>query len=136
LSDANVVRGRGVAWQDSYNALAMGQTAVIADVEVNKKTGKVTVTHVYHATGADLAVYPGGIANQISGATIMGVSWTLAEQLRFTRTHVASSDFVTYPILRFKDAPKVTPIVIQWDTYSNTPYAAGIGESGVVAVPA
>jgi nicotinate dehydrogenase subunit B len=136
LSDANVVRGRGVAWQDSYNALAMGQTAVIADVEVNKKTGKVTVKHVYHATGADLAVYPDGIANQISGATIMGVSWTLAEQLRFTRTHVASSDFVTYPILRFKDAPKVTPIVIQWDTYSNTPYAAGIGESGVVAVPA
>jgi CO/xanthine dehydrogenase Mo-binding subunit len=136
LSDANVVRGRGVAWQDSYNALAMGQTAVIADVEVNKKTGKVTVKHAYHATGADLAVYPGGIANQISGATIMAASWTLTEQLRFSRTRVASGDFVTYPILRFKDAPKVTPIVIQWNKYSNTPYAAGIGESGVVAVPA
>jgi nicotinate dehydrogenase subunit B len=136
VSDADVVRGRGVAWQDSYNALAMGQTAVIADVEVNKKTGKVAVKHVYHATSANLAVYPDGIANQISGATIMAVSWTLTEQLRFTRTHVASDDFVTYPILRFKDAPQVTPIVIQWDTYANTPYAAGIGESGVVAVPA
>jgi CO/xanthine dehydrogenase Mo-binding subunit len=66
----------------------------------------------------------------------MAASWTLTEQLRFSRTRVASTDFVTYPILRFKDAPKVTPIVIQWNTYSNTPYAAGIGESGVVAVPA
>jgi len=30
----------------------------------------------------------------------------------------------------------VTPIVVQWDTYSETPYAAGVGEDGVVATPA
>jgi CO/xanthine dehydrogenase Mo-binding subunit len=136
LSDANVVTGRGVAWQDVYNPIAMAQTAAIADVEVNKKTGKVTVKHVYHAMSPGLAVFPDGIANQIVGGTVQALSWTLVEQVGFTRTHVASSDFVSYPLLRFKDAPKVTPIVIQWDTYSDTPYTAGVGESPVVAVPA
>jgi len=136
VSDANVVTGRGVAWQDVYNPIAMAPTAAIADVEVNKKTGKVTVKHVYHALSAGLAVYPDGIANQIVGGTVQSISWTLVEQVVFTKTHVASSDFVSYPILRFKDAPKVTPIVIQWDTYSDTPYTAGVGESPVVAVPA
>ena len=111
---------------------AMAQTATIADIEVNKKTGKVTVKHVYQAVSAGLAVYPDGIANQIVGGTVMGVSWTLAEQLRFSRTNVASSDFVTYPILRFKDTPKVTPIVIQWGA-TGTPYTAGVGEATSVA---
>jgi nicotinate dehydrogenase subunit B len=136
LADADVVTGRGVAWQSTYNPIAMAPTAVIADVEVNKKTGKVTVKHVYHALSAGLAVYPDGITNQIVGGTVQSISWTLVEQVRFTRTRVASSDFVSYPILRFKEAPAVTPILIQWDSYSNTPYTAGIGESPVVAVPA
>jgi nicotinate dehydrogenase subunit B len=136
LSDANVVAGRGVAWQDVYNPIAMAPTAVIADVEVNKKTGKITVKHVYHALSAGLAVYPDGIENQIVGGTVQSLSWTLVEQVAFTKTHVASNDFVTYPLLRFKDAPQVTPIVIQWDTYTDTPYTAGVGESPVVGVPA
>jgi nicotinate dehydrogenase subunit B len=136
LSDANIVTGRGVAWQDIYNPIAMAPTAAIADIEVNKKTGKITVKHVYHALSAGLSVYPDGIANQIVGGTVQSLSWTLSEQVAFTKTHVASSDFVTYPLLRFKDAPQVTPIVIQWDTYSNSPYTAGVGESPVVAVPA
>ena len=136
LSDANVVTGRGVAWQDTYNPIAMAQTAAIVDVEVNKKTGKVTVKHVYQAMSAGLGVYPDGIANQIVGGTTQAVSWALTEQVQFGKTNVTSLDFVSYPILRFKDAPKVTPIVIQWDTYSGTPYTAGVGEVPVVAVPA
>jgi nicotinate dehydrogenase subunit B len=136
LSDANVVRGRGVAWQNAYSTGTMAQTAVIADIEVNKTTGHVAVKHVYHAMSPGLAVYPGGIENQIVGGTIMGVSWVLREQLVHGRTNVASSDFVTYPLLRFKDAPQVTPIVIQWDTYSDNPFGAGVGELPVIAVPA
>jgi CO/xanthine dehydrogenase Mo-binding subunit len=136
LSDANIVTGRGVALNNVHHAVTNGVTAAIADVEVNKKTGKVTVKHVYHATSVGLAVYPDGIANQIAGATVQAVSWTLTEALRYSKTNVASGDFVTYPILRFKDAPKVTPIVVQWNTYSATPYTAGVGEEGVVATPA
>jgi CO/xanthine dehydrogenase Mo-binding subunit len=136
LSDANIVTGRGVALNNVHHAVTNGVTAAIADVEVNKKTGKVTVKHVYQVAATGLAVYPDGIANQLSGATVQAVSWTLTEAIRYSKTNVTSGDFVTYPILRFKDTPKVTPIVVQWNTYSETPYAAGIGEDGVVATPA
>ena len=46
LSDANVVTGRGVAWSNADNPATYAQTAAIADIEVNKKTGKITVKHV------------------------------------------------------------------------------------------
>jgi CO/xanthine dehydrogenase Mo-binding subunit len=114
LSDANVVTGRGVAWSNADNNTTNAQTAAVADVEVNRKTGKITVKHVWHAASAGLAVYPGGIENQIVGGVTQILSRMLAEEYRYSTTHVTSTDFVTYPILRFRDAPKVTPMVIQW----------------------
>ena len=57
----------------------------------------------------------------------------LVEQYRYTKTHVTSTDFVSYPILRFKDAPKVTPIVIQW---TQPPIHGGVGEPVAMAAAA
>jgi hypothetical protein len=52
----------------------MAQAAAIAEVEVNKKMGKVVVKHVYYAMSADLAVYCGGIESQIVGGVTQGVA--------------------------------------------------------------
>jgi len=89
------------------------KVAAIADVSVNKKTGKITVKHVYQAFSAGLLVYPGGVANQNDGGIVQVLSRLLTEQLRLSKTRVVSSDFVSYPILRFKDTPRVTSIVLQ-----------------------
>jgi CO/xanthine dehydrogenase Mo-binding subunit len=123
LSDGNIVSGRGVAWSNLYRSSQNGNfendefgwtaTAAIADVEVNKKTGKVTAKHIYGAAAAGLAVNPGLIENQLVGGLTQVASRVLAEQYRYDQRSVTSSDFVSYPILRFKDAPKVTPIVVQ-----------------------
>jgi CO/xanthine dehydrogenase Mo-binding subunit len=129
LSDANVVRGRGFAWSYTQNTLG---AAAIADVEVNKKTGKVTVKHVYEAFSPGLVVNPALVENQIIGGVTQIVSRLLVEQLRFSRTNVTSSDFVTYPILRFKDAPRVTPIAVTHPDMG----ARGAGEPPTVPVPA
>jgi len=111
LSDANVVSGRGVAWS---NVDKVGvATAAIADVQVNRKTGKITVEHVYQAFSVGLAVYPGGVENQFVGGTVQILSRLLHEQLRYSKSAVTSGDFVSYPVLRFKDAPKVTAILLQ-----------------------
>jgi CO/xanthine dehydrogenase Mo-binding subunit len=110
LSDADVVTGRGVAWTNAYNP---SPSAAIADVSVNKKTGKVTATHVYQAVSVGLSIYPGGVANQSDGGITQVVSRMLVEQFRYNKRNVTSTDFVSYPILRFKDAPKVTSIVLQ-----------------------
>ena len=130
LSDAEVVTGRGVAWSNIDSPKTYAQTAAIADVEVNKKTGKITVKHVYQAASAGLGVSIGGIENQIVGGTTQILSRLLVEKYRYGKTRVMSTDFVTYPLLRFKDAPQVTPIVLQW---SSNPLTAGVGEPVAVS---
>ena len=92
------------------------QTAAIADIEVNKKTGKITVKHVYQAVSAGLAVSLDGVENQIVGGVTQILSRLLDGAVPLRQDARDEPDFVSYPILRFKDAPKVTPIVIQWNT--------------------
>jgi CO/xanthine dehydrogenase Mo-binding subunit len=86
---------------------------VVADITVNKKTGKITVTHAYGAQDTGLTVYPGGIENQAVGSMTQGASRALYEEVAFDKGRVTSLDWVSYPIMRFKDAPKITFSYIQ-----------------------
>jgi CO/xanthine dehydrogenase Mo-binding subunit len=108
LSDATVVSGRGIASAPH----AMSLSTVIADVEVNKKTGKIVVKHLYMAVDPGLAVNPGLIENQMVGGVVMATGRVLHEAVRFDKSRVTSLDWVTYPILRFGETPKVTAMVI------------------------
>ena len=47
-----------------------------------------------------------GVANQMSGALIQGLSRALYEQPTCNKERITSLDWVTYPILRFKDTPE------------------------------
>jgi nicotinate dehydrogenase subunit B len=133
LSSENIVTGRGIAWSNIDSPKTYAQTAAIADVTVNKKTGKITVKHVWQAASAGLTVSIGGVENQIVGGVTQIISRLLTERYAYTKTHVTSLDFITYPILRFRDAPGVTPIVIQW---AQNPFTGGVGEPVAVAAAA
>jgi nicotinate dehydrogenase subunit B len=133
LSKEDIVTGRGVAWSNVDSPKTYAQTAAIADVEVNKKTGKVMVKHVYQAASAGLTVSLGGVENQIVGGVTQILSRLLVEKYSYTTKRVTSTDFVTYPLLRFKDAPAVTPIVLQW---TQVPFTGGVGEPVAVAAAA
>jgi CO/xanthine dehydrogenase Mo-binding subunit len=109
LSNANVVSGRGVALAPRSGSLS----AVVADIEVNKKSGKILVKHMYASQDAGLTVYVSGTESQVIGGVIQSVSRSLTEGIAFTKTRVTSTDWVTYPLLRFKDHPGVTPIIVQ-----------------------
>jgi CO/xanthine dehydrogenase Mo-binding subunit len=108
-SSANVVTGRGIA----IGGYAETMAAIVAEIELNKKTGKIVVKHVYGAQDTGLTVYPGGVENQADGSIVQGTSRALLEQVRFDKKRVTSFDFVSYPIMRFVDAPKVTFSIIQ-----------------------
>lgn len=69
---------------------------VVADVEVNKKTGKILVTHLYASQINGLTISPGLVENQMSGNLIQGLSRGLVEELAFDKTRVTSLDWVTY----------------------------------------
>jgi nicotinate dehydrogenase subunit B len=109
LDRGNLVTGRGVAiggFADSY-------PAIVADITVNRKTGKITVDHLYAAQDAGTTVNPASVENQMEGCLIQGVSRALIEEVSFTRTRQTALDWVSYPVIRFKDAPAVTTVVVQ-----------------------
>jgi len=129
LSKANVVKGRGVGLGSHGTA---ARSAAVADIEVNKKTGKITVTHIYNGIDAGLAVNPEGIENQMVGGAIFGLSRALSETFTTSKTRVTSLDWVTYPILRFKEAPHITNVIV------NRPdkLPLGAGEPPCCPIPA
>jgi nicotinate dehydrogenase subunit B len=136
LSGANVVTGRGFSFGHYSNT----PTAGIVELEVDKKTGKITVKHVFGAIDPGYVVYPDGLHSNEEGAAIQGISRTLHEQVAFNKREVTSVDWVTYPILRFKDAPTVTLKALSRtdvpDPSGNGSRTTGAGEPALVPMAA
>src|SRR6202040_119227 len=101
LASGNLVSGRGVA----IGGFANSYPAIIADITVNKKTGVISVDHLYAAQDAGTTVNPASVENQMVGCLIQGVSRALIEEVRFTKVRQTSLDWITYPVIRFKQAP-------------------------------
>jgi CO/xanthine dehydrogenase Mo-binding subunit len=128
LAGGNVVKGRGVAAGGFANTF----TAIVADITVNKKTGVISVDHLYAAQDAGGTVNPASVENQMVGCLVQGCSRALIEEVRFTKVRQTSLDWVSYPILRFKAAPAVTTVVVQ---RLDQP-SGGSGEPTTASVPA
>jgi CO/xanthine dehydrogenase Mo-binding subunit len=97
--------GRGFAFS-RYKNLAC-YVAVVADVEVDRRTGKVRVTKAVSAVDAGLIVNPDGLISQIEGGIIQSASWTLKEHVAFDRQRITTRSWADYPILTFPEVPAV-----------------------------
>jgi CO/xanthine dehydrogenase Mo-binding subunit len=98
-------RGRGIGFS-KYKNLAC-YCAVIADVEVDRASGRVRVTNAWSATDAGLVINPDGLIAQIEGGLIQSASWTLHEEVKFDRNGILSRDWASYPIMTMPEVPKV-----------------------------
>jgi CO/xanthine dehydrogenase Mo-binding subunit len=128
LSSGNVVTGRGLG----LGSYAGSQAGVVADIEVNKQTGKILVKHAFVTQVSGLGVSIEGLESQMMGSMMMGTSRTLHEAVAFDTKRVTGLDWVTYPILRFKDHPNITYTVTQ---RLDLP-SSGAGEPPDAAIPA
>jgi CO/xanthine dehydrogenase Mo-binding subunit len=108
VGTGSVLTGRGFG----FGSFGNSQAGAVADIEVNMKSGKVTAKHLYLASNHGITMSPGLAISQIEGAAIMGTSRVLSEQVVFTKERVTSLDWVTYPILRMKDSPKTTTLLV------------------------
>jgi CO/xanthine dehydrogenase Mo-binding subunit len=99
-------RGRGIGFAKYKNLAAY--VAAIAEVQVDRASGKVRVSHVWAAADSGLIVNPDGLKNQIEGGIVQSTSWTLYEQVRFDKNGIQSRDWESYPIMTMLDVPKVT----------------------------
>jgi CO/xanthine dehydrogenase Mo-binding subunit len=124
----NIRTGRGIA----IGGFASSQAANVAEIEVNMTSGKIVVKHAYTAVVAGLMAALNQAESNMTGALVMGVSRALSEEVVFDTGRVTSLDWVTYPLLRFKDHPAVTTVVVQRTDLQST----GNGEPPTAAVAA
>ena len=76
-------RGLGIGYA-RYKTVA-AYNAVVAEVEVDRASGRIRVPRIWNAVDAGLIITPDGLINQIEGGIIQAASWTLNEQVRFDR---------------------------------------------------
>jgi len=128
VSKDRVVKGRGVA----IGGFANTYVAIIAEITVDRVTGKIRVQHVVAAHDCGLIVNPNTVEQQIEGCVVQGVSRAIIEEVKFSKSRVTSLDWESYPILRYKDAPKITSVLV------NRPEerSSGAGEPATAPVPA
>lgn len=108
-SDGEIVRGRGIGLGTHLQSWG----GAVADIEVNRRTGKIVAKHLYGALDAGLAVNPGIVESQISGQLVQTCSRMLHEEVTFDTVGVTSLDWASYPVLRFNECPEVTAVVVQ-----------------------
>lgn len=107
--EGRVVRGRGIGLGTHLSSWG----GAVADVEVDRATGRVAVKHLYGAIDSGLVVNPGIVEAQITGQLVQTASRMLYEEVTFDERGVTSLDWASYPIMRFEDCPEVTPVVVQ-----------------------
>ena len=76
-----------------------------------------------------MIIDPDGLCNQLEGGFIQAASWTLKEEVRFDETGIQSSDWQSYPILRFSEIPSIDVALI------NQPNEPSLGAGEAVHGP-
>ena len=122
----DVLRGRGLAY--SFR----GQTVVaeIAEVEVNRRTGRVWVKRLVCAHDCGLVINPEALRRTIEGGMLHSISRALYEEVQFDTQKVTSVDWVTHPSLTHADTPeKIDVVLVNGDPSPRRPdlphYGAG-----------
>lgn len=106
--------------------------AAVAEVEVDKATGQVSVKRITLAHDCGLIVNPDGLKNQIEGNILQGVSRALLEEVQFNGTGVKNLDWNSYPVITYEHIPEVEIVLInRMDVPS-----LGAGEASIVPITA
>jgi CO/xanthine dehydrogenase Mo-binding subunit len=105
---SDVVSGRGIAFAQRAGTVV----AVIAEVEIDRRSGRVWPRKFVVAHDCGLIINPDGLRRTIEGNVVQMMSRALWEEVAFDRKSVTSVDWLTYPILDIKEAPETIDIVL------------------------
>jgi CO/xanthine dehydrogenase Mo-binding subunit len=121
-----VVTGRGFAYAYRNQTVA----AQIAEVEVNRRTGRVWVKRLVCAHDCGLIVNPRALQATVENAMMHSISRALHEEVTFDTEKVTTVDWRTGPTLTHLDTPeRLDVVLVNGDPNPNRPdlphYGAG-----------
>jgi CO/xanthine dehydrogenase Mo-binding subunit len=121
-------KGRGLSFAERNGT----SVAAVADVEVDRASGRVWARRFFIAHDCGLIINPMGLRQTIEGNVVQGLSRILFEEVRFDRDSVKSVDWASYPILELPDTPESIEIVLI-DRPEIAP--SGAGEPAMRVIP-
>ena len=133
--DGRILTGRGI----SYAYRIQTTVATIAEVEVDRESGRVWVKRMVCAHDCGLVINPDGLESTIQGNLLHGISRTLFEEVRFDGEKVTSVDWRTHPTITHRDAPEqIDVVIVNGDPNPDRPDLPhyGAGEPSHRTVPA
>ena len=115
---------KGRAWGVAIHGSFQSVVGHIAEVSI--ENGMPRVHRVWSAAHVGHVVNPDGVASQIEGGVVFGLSAILHQQIEVKDGRIVQGNFNDYPVLRMQDTPKVTVSLVKTDEHPT-----GIGEPGV-----
>ncbi len=114
-------------WPYTYNAYGV-------EVEVDTLTGRVQVTKAWCVQDVGKAINPVLVEGQIDGGFVMGLGYTLYEDLGVKKGVIQNNKFAKYVLPTAMDIPTIQKYLIE-EPEETAPYGAkGIGEPVMVPV--
>ena len=101
--------GKGIGFAQYKNIKCYA--AVIVDLEVDD-FGNIKLKEATIVADAGKIIDPKGLISQLEGGFIQSASWTMLEEVKFDENEIYSTDWDKYPILSFKDIPKIETFLI------------------------
>jgi CO/xanthine dehydrogenase Mo-binding subunit len=131
IKKTGVSAGRGLACvlYEGNN----GYSAMVAEVDVNQESGRVTVKRFVVSQDCGPISNPDGLKNQLEGGVLQGMSRALGEEVTWDDQKITSVDWRAYrPVYLGADLPAIESVLI------NRPdaRATGAGETAITLVAA
>jgi CO/xanthine dehydrogenase Mo-binding subunit len=104
----NKVSGRGIAYSQRNGT----RVAIVAEVDVDRSTGKIFAKKFTVAHDCGQMINPDGLVKCIEGNIVQGTSRTLWEEVTFDKNAVTSVDWISYPILDITETPGEVNVVL------------------------
>lgn len=127
---SNLPSGRGYGMSCAVDANTY--VAHMAEVDVDKGSGKIEVRRIVVGYDMGLCVNPQGTRLQMEGCCVMGMGYALTEGLQFSDGVIFDRNFDTYNIPRFSWLPKIETLIVNNNDFP----PQGGGEPAVVGIGA
>ncbi|MBL8830667.1 MAG: xanthine dehydrogenase family protein molybdopterin-binding subunit [Planctomycetaceae bacterium] len=109
----------------------------IADVEVDRDTGKVTILRYTSVQDAGTAIHPSYVEGQIQGGSVQGIGWALNEEYFYDgEGRMRNASFLDYRMPTALDLPMIEAVIVEVPNPDHPYGVRGVGETPIVPPPA
>jgi len=127
--------GGPVTSEVSVNAQGAGPGfgAHIADVEVDKETGQVTIVRYTAVQDVGRAIHPSYVEGQIQGGAVQGIGWALNEEYIYDKDgKMDNPGFLDYRCPVASDLPMIEAVLVEVPNPRHPFGARGVGEVPII----